>query len=83
MSKLHCKPRKMTNKNGTKSKNEFYQAVKKPLCKMQRFSMQILKENYPLTANASIFDFVTACREFKRRENGDSDMKILQNILFN
>ena len=42
---------------------------------MQRFSKQILKEHYPFTANAINFDFVTGCREFKRRENRDSDMK--------
>lgn len=50
---------------------------------MQKFSEQILKEHYPLTANALNFDFVTGCREFKRRENRDSDMKILQNNMFN
>ena len=51
---------------------------------MQRFSEQILKEHYPLTANALNFDFVTLlCREFKRRENRDSDKKILQNIVLN
>lgn len=50
---------------------------------MQRFSEQILKEHYPLTANALNFDLVTLCRELKRPENGDSDMKILQNLLLN
>ena len=50
---------------------------------MQRFSEQIFKEHYPFTANTRNFDFVTGCREFKRRENGDGDMKILQNILLN
>lgn len=46
---------------------------------MQRFSEEIFKEQYPLTANAWNFDFVTGCREFKRCENRDSDMKILLN----
>jgi len=42
---------------------------------MQRFSKQIFEEHYPVTANAPNFHFLTGCR--KRRENRDSDMKIL------
>lgn len=44
---------------------------------MQRFSEQIFKEHYPVTANASNFDFLAGCRKFKRRENRDNDWKIL------
>ena len=44
---------------------------------MQRLYKQIFKEHYPVTTNAPNFDFLTRCRKFKRRENRDSDMKIL------
>ena len=44
---------------------------------------KIFMEHYPFTANTRNFDFVTGCREFKRREDGDSDMKILQDIQLN
>ena len=76
MSRLLRKARKMASHNATKSKS-FYKAIKKPLGKMQRLSKQIFKGHYPVTANAPNFDFLTRCRKFKRRENRDSDMKIL------